>query len=184
VCRGALRPRRQMNLCHHIPAQRPSAPPSRPHEFAYRFTFRADSPARAFGLARATSAAHGISARQSSIAPHGDPQITALKLRFLIDTPAIRNRPNPLKTKRNVFSNRHSARRVKLHKTGALRTAFLLSKRETGVPNLPQASAPEKRVYDKRLKQKISMEAPNSRSNALSEHEETRNAARLKEALA
>jgi hypothetical protein len=41
---------------------------------------------------------------------------------FLIDTPAIRIERNPLKTKQNTFSNRHSPPRAKLHNNRASRT--------------------------------------------------------------
>jgi hypothetical protein len=102
---------------------------------------------------------------------------------FLIDTPAIRIRLNSLKTKHNIFSNRHSARPIKLHTTGAIRAAFFLSKPETGVPSFPQASPPENRVYDMRPKQEIRVETPRSCSNRRSVHEEIGNTAQLKEAF-
>jgi hypothetical protein len=53
---------------------------------------------------------------------------------FLIDTPAIRNRLNPLKTKHNIFSNRHSPRPLKLHQNRAHRAASSPSNQETGIP--------------------------------------------------
>jgi hypothetical protein len=53
---------------------------------------------------------------------------------FLIDTPAIRNRFNPLKTKHDIFSNRHSPQHVNLHQNRALRAASSPSKQETGIP--------------------------------------------------
>jgi hypothetical protein len=57
---------------------------------------------------------------------------------FLIDTPAIRIRFNPLKTKQNILSNRHSVRGVNLHTNGAVRTPLRMREIETRILVIPQ----------------------------------------------
>jgi hypothetical protein len=73
----------------------------------------AASPAACIPFFRRCPAAHGAASNCRMVG-------------FLIDTPAIRIRLNPLKTKHYIFSNRHSQQGLKLHTNRALRAALLL----------------------------------------------------------
>ena len=83
------------------------------------------------------------------------PQLAGRESPSLIDTPAIRIQLNSLKTKQNVFSNRHSSRGKNLHEIAAHRTRIrtlhlskaaagqlgpVASSDEPSAPRLPQAS--------------------------------------------